>query len=212
MREQQIRAFGAGLMKLRFALGAAALLFVGVTGTPAHAVANLYEIDAFYQNSQPGTNNSITGSFTMDGNVGPASISNVDISVTLPTVGGPFSFTFDQVFNPVATWNAFGGTSPYLWFANSAFSAGDTLFRMGVKYDTNSNDGSYVIGLWGNSGNPHQSEISVIGVNNWQGIEGRVTREIAPVAPVPLGPATLPTMVLGLIGARFFYRRKSSGA
>lgn len=196
-------------MKSGIALGAAALLFVGVSSTPANAVTYLYEINAFYQSGQPGTNNSITGSFTMDDNVGPASISNVDINATLPTVGGSFSFSFDQVLNPVGTWNALSGSSPYLWFANSAFYAGSTYFWMGVKYDTNTNDGSYLIGLWGNSGNPHQSQISIANVNNWQGITGRVTREIAPVAPVPLSPSTWPMTIVGLVGACFFYRRKT---
>lgn len=190
-------------MKSGVVLGAA--LLVSVTGTPANAVTYLYEINAFYQSSPPGANNSITGSFTMDDSVGPASISNVDISVTLPTVGGPFSFSFDRVLDPAGTWNAFGGTSPYLWFANSAFVG--AYFWMGVKYDTNSNDGSYVIGLWGYSGNPHQSEIYVPNVNNWQGISGRMTRE---VAPVPLGPLPLPMTIMGLIGAWGFsaFRRR----
>lgn len=196
-------------MKSGIVLGIA--LLVGVTCNPANAVTYLYEINAFYENSQP-ANNSIIGSFTMDGNVGPASISNVDINVTLPTVGSSFGFSFDRVLDPAGTWNAFGGTSPYLSFANSAFYAGSTYFWMGVKYDTNSNDGSYLIGLWGNSGNPHQSEISVINVDDWQGITGRMTRETAPVAPVPLRPSPWPMMVLGLVGTCFLYRRKASSA
>jgi PEP-CTERM motif len=205
-------AFG-DIMRNRF-LGVAALLFAGVvTGTgPANAVMYLYEINAFDQNSQPSgtTTNSITGSFTMDDSVGPASISNIDIHATLPTVAGSFNFSFDQVLNPVATWNAFGGSSPYLSFANSAFYAGSTYFWMGVKYDTNSNDGSYLIGLWGNLGNPHQSEISVINVNNWQGITGRMTREIAPAVPEP---STWVMMILGFAGVGFMaYRRKSKPA
>src|SRR2546428_9223862 len=103
-------------MKSRVALGIAALLWVGVTSaTPANAVTYLYEIDAFYQNQPPGT---ITGSFTMDGSVGPASISNIDIHATLPTTAGSFSFSFDQVMYPVDTWNAFGGSSSYLWLAD----------------------------------------------------------------------------------------------
>src|SRR5689334_20163475 len=115
----------------------------------------------------------------MDNSIGPASISNVDIRVTLPLVSGPFNFSFDQVVNPSLTWSA-----GYFWFANDAYSAGDTYFRMGVHYDTSANDGSYLIGMWGSSANPHPSEVSVIGVNDWQGITGRV-------APVPLQPLPL---------------------
>ena len=213
-QRHQLDAFGGKSMKFRLALGAAALLCVGIAGSaPANAVTYLYEINAFCsQCGQPsGATNSITGSFTMDNIAGPASISNIDIHATLPTGGGTFfNFSFDQVINPVSTWNAFGGSSPYLSFANSAFSAGDTHFWMGVKYDMNSNDGSYLIGLWGNSGNPHQSEISVINFNNWQGITGRMTQEIA---PVPLGPSTWPMMILGFAGVAFMaYRRKSRRA
>ena len=143
----------------------------------------------------------------MDDSVGPASISNIDIHATLPVRGGSFNFSFDQVLNPVGTLNAFGGSSPYLSFANSAFSAGDTYFRMGVKYDTNANDGSYVIGFWGNSTNPHPSEISVIHVSYWQGITGRVTREIAPAVPEP---STWAMLLIGSAGLGFMaYGRKS---
>ena len=174
---------------------------------PANAVVYLYEINAVYKFGLPAPS---PGSFTMDDSVGPASISNVDIHATLPTVAGSFNFSFDQVLNPVGTWNAFGGTSPYLSFANSAFSAGDTYFWMGVKYDTNSNDGSYLIGLWGNSGNPHQSEISVIDVGDWQGITGRMTREIAPAVPEP---STWAMLLIGFAGLGFMaYRRKSRRA
>ena len=197
-------------MKFSLAVGAVALVCVAATA-PANAVVYLYEINAFYQNSPPsGSTNSITGSFTMDDSVGPASIFNVDIHSTLPSTAGSFNFSFDQVLDPVGTWNAFGGSSPYLSFANSAFYAGSTYFWMGVKYDANSNDGSYLIGLWGNSGNPHQSEISVINVNDWQGITGRMTRDIA---PVPLEQSTWPMTILGLIGLGFMaYRRKSRPA
>jgi len=41
-----------------------------------------------------------------------------------------------------------------------------------INYDTSSNDGSYLIGIGGNPFNPHQSEISVTHVNDWEGIEG----------------------------------------
>ena len=205
-------AFGCWLMNFQFALGAAALLFTGVVSTaPANAVTYLYEINAFYQNSQPsGSTNSVAGSFTMDDAIGPASISNVNILATLPISAGSFNFSFDQVLDPAGTWNAVGGSSPYLWFANSAFYAGSTYFWMGVKYDTNTNDGSYLIGLWGNSGNPHQSEISVINVNNWQGITGRMTREIAPAVPEP---STWAMMILGFAGVGFMaYWRKPKPA
>ena len=62
-------------------LRAAALLCVGMTGAaPANAATYLYEINATYT-SNP---SSITGSFTFDESIGPASISNVDIHATLP--------------------------------------------------------------------------------------------------------------------------------
>ena len=189
-------AFGCWLMNFRFALGAAALLCTGVVSTaPANAVTYLYEINAVYKIAGP--TNSITGSFTMDDAIGPASISNVNILATLPIRAGSFNFSFDQVLDPVGTLNAVGGSSPYLSFANSAFSAGSTYFWMGVKYDTNANDGSYVIGFWGNSTNPHPSEISVINVSNWQGITGRVTREIAPAVPEP---STWAMIIIGSAG------------
>ena len=171
---------------------------------PAKATLYLYEINASYSSGA----STITGSFTWDDSIGPASISNVAIQATLPTTAGPFNLNFDQVLDPAGTWNAFGGSSPYLWFANSAFAAGDTHFWMGVKYDANANDGSYRIGIWGNPGNPHPSEISVINVKSWQGIEGRMTREIAPAVPEP---STWAMLLIGFAAIGFVAYRKRRG-
>src|SRR5690349_10591103 len=118
----------------RLVLAVTAMLCVAA---PANADVYLYEINAVYSSSN--LPSSITGSFAMDNSIGPASISNVDIRVTLPLVSGPFNFSFDQVVNPSLTWSA-----GYFWFANDAYSAGDTYFRMGVHYDTSANDGSYL--------------------------------------------------------------------
>jgi hypothetical protein len=185
-------------MRSKLVLVVAAQLCVGMAGSPpANAALYLYEINAAYSSSP----SSITGSFTLDDGIGPASISNVDIHATLPLIGGPFNFNFDQVVNPVDTW-AVG----YLWFANHAFGAGDTHFFMFINYDTVSNDGSYLIGMGFNA---HQSEISVIGVNNWQDIEGRMTREVASAVPEP---STWAMMLLGFGGLGFmaYLRRRSS--
>jgi hypothetical protein len=118
-------------MESRLFLGVAALLCVVASVAPANA--NLYEIDASYSSSLP---SSIAGSFTLDDSIGPASISNVDIHATLPLVGGPFNFSFDQIINPVDGWNA-----GLLWFANQAFGAGDTHFFAYFHPDTTSSDG-----------------------------------------------------------------------
>lgn len=175
-----------------------------LSAAPANAVTYLYTIDAFYNGQPAGPTNSISGLFTMDEAVGPLSISNVLIHATLPTTTGIFTFTFDQVVNPAGTWNAFGGTSPYLWFANSNFPAGDTHFWMGMKYDLNANDGSYSVGIWGSPGNPHPSEISVLNVNFWQGIEGRITREVASAIPEP---STWAMLLIGFAGLAAASRR-----
>ena len=190
-------------VKSRIALGVVSLLCVNaLCPAPANAVTYLYEINASYEGQPPGAANSVTGSLTMDSRIGPASINNIDIHATLPTGAGFFDFSFDQVINPVATWNAFGGLSPYLWFANSAFPAGDTHFFMGVKYDTTSNDGTYLIGMWGDPGNPHHSEISVPPYG-WE-IIGRMTRE---VAPVPLH-SSWPLTILGFAGVGYMAHRR----
>jgi hypothetical protein len=163
---------------------------------PANAV--VYEINATYQFGP----SSITGSFTMDSSIGPASISNVDIHVTLPLVSGPFNFNFDGVYEPALTWPI-----GYLYFVNQAYGAGDTHFWMGFHYDTSLNDGSYLIGMWGNPRNPHPSEISVAGVSNWQGITGLVT----PIAPAVPEPSTWAMMILGFAGVGFLaYRRRNN--
>ena len=190
-------------------LSLAILLSAAVVGTTtANAMTYFYTINAFYKGQPAGPTNSITGLFRMDDEVGPLSITDIDIYATLPTTAGPFSFRFDQVINPVDTWNAFGGTSPYLWFANTAFSAGDTHFWMGMKYDTNADDGSYLIGIWGRQGNPHPSEISVLNVNFWQGIEGRVMREITSSVPEP---STWAMLLIGFAGIGFATYARASG-
>jgi PEP-CTERM motif len=157
----------------------------------------LYEINATY-NGFPSS--SITGSFTMDSSVGPASISNVNIHATLPLVSGSFNFSFNGVNEPALTWPV-----GYLHFVNDAYAGGDTHFWMGF---TSLNDGSYSIGMW-DKAIPHQSEISVLGVNDWQGI----TREMTPIAsPVP-EPSTWAMMIIGFAGLGFMaYRRKNGAA
>jgi hypothetical protein len=189
-------------MRLRLAAGVVALLYVCASTTPpANALTYIYEINASYSSSLP---SSITGSFTLDDSIGPASISNVDIHATLPLVGGPFNFSFDQIINPVDGWNA-----GLLWFANHAFGAGDTHFFAYFRPDTTANDGSYLIGQK-LSGNFNQSEISVIGVNDWVDIEGRITREVAPSVPEP---STWAMLLIGFTGLGFMaYRRKSKPA
>jgi hypothetical protein len=157
----------------------------------------LYEINAVYD-YDPST--SITGSFTMDSSIGPASISNVDIHATLPSV----NFYFDGVIYPTQTWQTWpdGG---YLWFTNDAYYAGDTYFWMRFHDDTSLNNGSYVIGM-GGDGIPHPSEISIAGVHDFQYINGEMT-----AAPVPLHPLPLlgQMLLMGLAGFGFLaYRRK----
>jgi hypothetical protein len=170
-------------------------------------VVYLYEINAFCSlcGLPAGATNSVTGSFSMDDSVGAASVSNIDIHAALPTVGGSFNFSFDQVIHPVDTWNV-----GYLWFSSQEFGD-DEYFRMHVKYDTSTNDGSYLIGMGGTPLNPHHSEISsAIHGNIWQGITGRITREIAPAVPEP---STWAMLVLGFAGVGFMaYRRKSKPA
>jgi hypothetical protein len=184
-------------MKSRLGLAVAAMLCI-VSASPANADMYLYEINAVYNNNP---SSSITGSFTMDSSIGPASISNVDIHATLPLIGGSFNFSFDGVNNPTQTWPV-----GYLWFVNEAYYAGDTYFWMGFHYDTSLNDGSYLIGMWGNPLNPHPSEISVAGVNDWQGITGRMTATPVPLHPLPLVGQIL-LMGLGGFGL-LAYRRK----
>ncbi len=191
---------GGGSMRSRLVLGVAALLCVGGAGVvPANAVTYLYEINASLGSFPAGPNNTITGSFTLDDSIGPASVANVNIQVTLPLTAGPFSFTFNEVLEPDVTW----GT--YLWFANTAYGAGDTHFW---AYMSGGTVGVPI--LIGQEGLPfaHQSEIGVIGVNNWQGIYGTMT----PVAPTPLPPSWT-MMLIGIAGFGFVaYRRKSKPA
>ena len=103
-------------MKSRFGLAAAGMLWFAA---PANAAIYLYEINALAD--EPSS--SITGSFTMDSSIGPASISNVDIHAT---IGTSVNFTFNDVIEPALTWPI-----GYLWFFNDAYYAGDTNFRMG---------------------------------------------------------------------------------
>ena len=183
-------------MRSRLIWGVAALVCVSMAGAaPANAAIYLYEISASYTSGP----SSITGSFTLDDSIGPASIANVNIQVTLPLTAGPFSFTFNQVLEPDVTW----GT--YLWFANSAYGAGDTHFWAYMSGDT--------VGvpiLIGQEGLPfaHQSEVSVIGVNNWQGVYGTMTPEISSVPE----PSTWAMMLLGFggLGLLAYLRRHSS--
>lgn len=187
-------------MRLAGLLGFAALCIGLTSAVPAKAVIYTYDINATYFSRLP----SIAGSFTIDSVIGPASISNVDIQVTLPLVGGPFSFSFDQVVNPVDTWSV-----GYLWFAKDGYGAGDTHFFMFTPptSDPSVDNASYVIGLGFNS---HQSEVSVIGVNNWIGIDGLLTRESVTAVPES---STWAMMLLGFFGVGFVaYRRRAHSA
>ena len=129
----------------------------------------------------------------MDGN-NPSTITNVGIDVYLPTLQGPFSFIFDEVVNPTATWSA-----GYLWFANHSYGAADThifLFLHAL------NEGTCLTGQQ-HSGPFHQSEVSIIGVNLWQGFDGTIT-------PVP-EPSTWARMIVGFAGVGFLaYRRRNT--
>ena len=172
---------------------------------PAKAVTYLYEINASYGSFPTGPNNTITGSFTLDDSIGPASIANVNIQVTLPHgTAGPFSFSFNEVLEPEITW----GT--YLSFANTAYGAGDTHFWAYMSGGPIGGTVGVPI-LIGQEGLPfaHQSEVSVLGVNDWQGIYGTMTPEIAPVPE----PSTWALLLVGFVGFGFMaYRRKSKAA
>jgi hypothetical protein len=172
----------------------AALSFVlAFASKPAEAV--IYNISASLDFPLP---SSITGSVTMDDMIGPASISDVNIHATLPLSSGPFNFNFNQVINPTSTWPV-----GYLWFGAQGYGAGDTHFFMFIKYDNESNDGSYLIGTGFNG---HQSEISVIGVNNWHPIVGRMT----PAVPET---STWAMMIFGFAAVGFVaYRRRRFAA
>jgi hypothetical protein len=78
------------------------ILAMLASAEPANAV--VYEINAIYE-ADPSS--SITGSFTMDSSIGPASISNVDIYATLPVLGGSFNFSFDGVLTPAVITSKF---------------------------------------------------------------------------------------------------------
>jgi hypothetical protein len=76
--------------------------------------------------------------------------------------------------------------------------------------DTSLNDGSYLIGMWGNPLNPHPSQIVITGITRGEGglITGRMT--VAPLAALP-EPSTWAMMILGFCGLGFMaYRRKNS--
>jgi hypothetical protein len=188
---QPPREGGMALMGAIMRFAVFGILAALACAQPANAV--VFEINATYSLDP---SSSIHGSFTMDSSIGPASISNVDIHATLPIVGGSFDFSFDGVYQPAITWPV-----GYLWFVNSAYYAGDTHFWMGFHYDTSLDDGSYLIGMWGNPFNPHPSEISVAGVNGWLGIVGQMTVAV----PGPIVGAGLPGLLMavaGLIGWR----------
>jgi hypothetical protein len=195
-------------MKSRLGLAVAAMLCI-MSMTSAKATVYLYEINALldFDPSSP-----ITGSFTMDSSIGPASISNVDIHATLPSAGGSFNFNFDGVIYPTQTWPTGGYSSsqlPYLWFTNDAYYAGDTYFWMHFHYDTSLNNGSYVIGMSQNYYNPHPSEISIAGVGDFQYINGEMTPILAPVPEA----STWAMMILGFLGLGWMAcRRKSKPA
>jgi hypothetical protein len=189
-------------MKLRLGLAVAAMLCIMSTA-PAKATVYHYEINALwdFDPSSP-----ITGSFTMDSSIGPASISNVDIHATLPSAGGSFNFNFDGVIYPTQTWS-YSSSQPSLWFTNDAYYAGDTYFRMFFHSDISLNNGSYLIGMSQNAANPHPSEISIAGVGDFQYINGEMTRILAPVPEA----STWAMMILGFLGLGFMaYRNKGS--
>jgi len=172
-----------------FSLVVALLCLLG-----SSARASIYQIDATYNSPSLG---SISGTFTMDDGT-PATISNVDINVSLPTLSGPFSFHFDVVINPAVTW-----PTGLLWFGNHAYGAGDTHIFL---FLSPLNDGSYLIGQK-QSGQFNQSEVSVIHVNNWQGFTGTIR-----IAAVP-EPSTWAMMILGFEGVGFLaYRRRNQAA
>src|SRR5215813_1250804 len=107
-------------MKSRLGWAIAAMI---CGAAPANADVYLYEINAL-DVSKPSS--SLTGSFTLDNSIGPASISNVEIRWAV----GSFNFNFDGVFEPDLTWPI-----GYLWFVNEqAGGFSDTYFRMGFHY------------------------------------------------------------------------------
>ena len=99
------------------------------------------------------------------------------------------------MFFPADTWKV-----GYLWFGAQGYGAGDTHFFMFVRYNAVLNDGSYLIGTGFNA---HQSEVSIIGVNNWQGIVGQMTLAV----PGPIVGAGLPGIAMAVAG--FFAWRRS---
>jgi hypothetical protein len=94
------------------AMIAAAPLWIILSAVPAKAALYLYEINARIV----GEPYSIAGSFTMDSSIGPTSVSNINIQATGLAVSGPFTFSFNGVYEPNLTWPNAG----YLWFANDA--------------------------------------------------------------------------------------------
>ena len=173
---------------------AATSLWIVLIAAPAKAALYLYEINASHVGDPT---SSITGSFTMDSSIGPTSISNVDIH---GTIGGPFNFSFNGVFEPDLTWPI-----GYLWFVNDAYYASSTYFWMYFHYDTSLNDGSYVIGMKQDCCNPHPSEISIAGIGDFQYIVGEMTPILATVPET----STWAMMIVGFASVGFMaYRRK----
>jgi hypothetical protein len=196
--------FWGQVMRSRFPSIAALLCIVVTSVAPAKAAT--YDISASwtFDSALP---SSITGSFTIDPSVGYASISNVEIQATLPLATGPFSFTFDQ-----ATWIEGGraGTPGYIDFTNHSYGAGSTYFFMFLTFATQNPTFANLSSTIGTGFNNHQSQISVLGVGDWQGITGQMTLE--PVAVIP-EPPTWTMMLIGLAGFGFVaYRRNSKPA
>ena len=81
---------------------------------------------------------------------------------------------------------------------------------MGFHSDTGLNDGSFLIGMWGNPGNPHQSEVSVVGVNDWQGITGRMTAELVANVPGPTVGTGASSFAFGALFLGWLVRRRGN--
>jgi len=166
---------------MRFAL----FVILATLACTAPASAIIFEINGVLGSDPRGI---VHGSFFMDDQVGPTSIADVQIHTSLPLTAGPVLFDFNRVFYPTDTWRV-----GYLWFGAQGYGAGDTHFFMFIHPNAALNDGSYSIGTGFNA---HQSEISIIGVNNWQGIVGQMTVAV----PGPIVGAGLPGLAMAIAG------------